>query len=207
MYDGANSELAPQEDQGVVVASSTPAPNATLQQKLLYSQQIHKDITSFPQTAHVFQIDAPGQSIAGMVLKPWDERSKTSNELQPVLQHKLNDVAGVRTAAFQLPPLPGSQGLPVQFVIASTDSFDQINKVAQQFLQEAVKSGMFIFLDSDLKIDSPESVVEIDRAKAAELGLKMSDIGGALAPNIRPRLLRQGQYSRAQTLPRERAVR
>ena len=123
----------------------------------------------------------PARSIAGMVLKPWDERTVTSNQLQPELQQKLNNVAGVRTAAFQLPPLPGSQGLPVQFVIASTDSFDQINKVAQQFLQEAAKSGMFIFLDSDLKIDSPESVVEIDRAKAAELGLKMSDIGSALA--------------------------
>ena len=181
LYGGANSELAPQEDQGVIVASSTPAPNATLRQKLLYSRQIYQAMTGFQQTAHVFQIDAPGQSIAGMVLKPWDERSKTSNQLQPVLQQKLNQVAGVRTAAFQLPPLPGSQGLPVQFVIASTDSFDQINKVAQRFLQEAVKSGMFIFLDSDLKIDSPESVVEIDRAKAAELGLKMSDIGGALA--------------------------
>ena len=181
LYGGAKSELAPQEDQGVIIASSTPAPNATLQQKLLYSRQIYRTMTSFPETAHVFQIDAPGQSIAGMVLKPWDERSKTSNQLQPVVQQKLNQVAGVRTAAFQLPPLPGSQGLPVQFVIATTDSFDSLNKVAQQFLQQAVKSGMFIFLDSDLKIDSPESVVEIDRAKAAELGLKMSDIGGALA--------------------------
>jgi len=182
LYSGAKSELAPQEDQGVIIASSTPAPNATLQQKLLYSRQIHSIMTSFPQTAHVFQIDAPGQSIAGMVLKPWDERSKTSNQLQPVVQQKLDqEVAGVRTAAFQLPPLPGSQGLPVQFVIATTDSFDRLNGFAQQFLQQAVKSGMFIFLDSDLKIDSPESVVEIDRAKAAELGLKMSDIGGAMA--------------------------
>ena len=181
LYNGANSEIAPQEDQGVIVASSTPAPNATLQQKLLYSRQVYEAMTGFPQTAHVFQIDAPGQSIAGMVLKPWDQRDKTSNELQPVLQQKLNAVAGTHTAAFQLPPLPGSQGLPVQFVIASTDSFAQIDKVAQKLLRAAVNSGMFIFLDSDLKIDSPESVVEIDRAKAAELGLKMSDIGSALA--------------------------
>ena len=180
LYGGAKSELAPQEDQGVIIASSTPAANATLQQKLLYAGQIHNIITNFLQTAHVFQIDAPGQSIAGMVLKPWDERNRTSNQLQPVVQQKLNQVAGVRTAAFQLPPLPGSQGLPVQFVIATTESFDHLNKVAQQFLQAAVKSGMFIFLDSDLRIDSPESVVEIDRHKAAELGLKMSDIGGAL---------------------------
>ena len=69
----------------------------------------------------------------------------------------------------------------MQFVITTTEPFDRLNKVAQQFLQEAQKSGMFIFLDSDLKIDSPQFDVDIDRDKTAQLGLKMSDIGGALA--------------------------
>ena len=57
------------------------------------------------------------RSIAGMVLKPWDQRTRTSNQLQPIVQQQLNEVAGARVVAFQLPPLPGSQGLPVQFVI------------------------------------------------------------------------------------------
>jgi multidrug efflux pump len=181
LYVGAKSELAPQEDQGVVISSATPAPNATLDQKLLYSRQIYDIMAKYPETAHVFQIDAPGVSIAGQVFKPWDERSRTANQLQPLLQQQLNAVAGERVAAFQPPPLPGSQGLPVQFVITTTDSFDRLNTVAQQFLQEAIKSGMFIFLDSDLKIDNPESVVEIDRNKTAQLGLKMSDVGSAMA--------------------------
>ncbi|HEX3441654.1 MAG TPA: efflux RND transporter permease subunit [Pseudolabrys sp.] len=180
LYSTAQSELAPQEDQGIVIASSTPAPNATLQQKLLYSRQVYETFMTHAETAHVFQIDVPGQSIAGMVLKPWDQRSKTSNQLQPVVQQQLSQIAGVRAAAFQLPPLPGSQGLPVQFVITTTDSFDRLNQVAQQFLQEAVKSGDFIFLDSDLKIDNPESTVIIDRDKTAQLGLKMSDVGAAM---------------------------
>jgi multidrug efflux pump len=181
LYAGAKSELAPQEDQGVVIASSTLAPDATLQQKLLYSRQVYGIMTKFPETDHVFQIDAPGMAIAGMVLKPWDARARTSNQLQPLVQQQLNQVAGARAAAFQLPPLPGSQGLPVQFVITTTDSFSRLNTVAQQFLQQAVSSGMFIFLDSDLKIDNPQSVVEIDRDKAAQLGLKMSDVGSAMA--------------------------
>ena len=181
LYGGAKSELAPQEDQGVVISSATPAPNATLDQKLLYSRQVYDIMAKFPETAHVFQIDAPGVSIAGQVFKPWDERSRTANQLQPLLQQQLNAVAGERVAAFQPPPLPGSQGLPVQFVITTTNSFDRLNTVAQQFLQDAVKSGMFIFLDSDLKIDNPQSVVEIDRSKTAQLGLKMSDVGSAMA--------------------------
>jgi multidrug efflux pump len=130
---------------------------------------------------HVFQIDVPGQSIAGMVLKPWDQRARTSNQLQPIIQKQLGEIAGARIAAFQLPPLPGSQGLPVQFVITTTEPFARLNDVAQQFLQETARSGMFIFIDTDLKIDDPESTVEIDRDKTAQLGLRMSDVGNALA--------------------------
>ncbi|MCI4678707.1 efflux RND transporter permease subunit [Rhodoblastus acidophilus] len=181
LYNSSKSELAPQEDQGVVLASSTLAPDATLDQRLLYSRQVFHMMKGFPETAHVFQIDAPGQSISGMVLKPWDQRSRTSNQLQPILQKKLDGVAGARIAAFQLPSLPGSQGLPVQFVLTSTQSFDHLNEVAEKFLHRALNSGNFIFLDSTLRIDNPQAVIEINRDKAAELGLKMSDIGNSLA--------------------------
>jgi multidrug efflux pump len=181
LYSSAKSELAPQEDQGVVIASSTLAPDATLQQKVMYADQVYKIFRQFPETDHVFQINSPAIVVAGMVLKPWDERARTSNQLQPLVQQNLNKVAGARIAAFQLPPLPGSQGLPVQFVITTTDPFNRLNDVAQQFLKTAVNSGNFIFLDTDLKIDNPESVVDIDRDKAAQLGLKMSDVGSAMA--------------------------
>jgi multidrug efflux pump len=181
LYKGSGSELAPQEDQGVVITSSTPSPNATLQQKLLYARQVYEVFARSPETAHVFQLDIPGQSIAGMVFTPWDERARTTNQLQPLLQQQLNQIAGVRVVAFQLPPLPGSQGLPVQFVINTTDSFSRLNDVATPFLQQALASHMFIFLDTDLRIDNPLSVVEIDRNKAAQLGLRMSDVGSALA--------------------------
>ncbi len=123
----------------------------------------------------------PGQSIAGMVLQPWDMRTKTANQLQPILQQELSQIAGERIVAFQPPPLPGSIGLPVQFVIGTTEPFQRLNEVAQQFLQAALQSGMFIFLDCDLKVDNPQGNVIIDRDKTAQLGLKMSDVGGALA--------------------------
>ena len=182
LYSGAKSELAPQEDQGVVITQSTAAPTATLQQRQLYSRQVFQLFAKYPETARVFQLDVPGQSIAGMVLKPWDQRTRTTNALQPVIQQEMNhNVAGTRIVAFQPPPLPGSIGLPVQFVIGTTDPFERLNDLAQQFMQEALKSGMFIFLDNDLKIDQPESTVEIDRDKTAQLGLKMSDVGGAMA--------------------------
>ena len=160
---------------------STSAPDATLQQRLVYAHQVYNKFIKHPETDHVFQLNAPGQSIAGTVLKPWDERTKTATELQPITQQEMNEIAGVRVAAFQPPPLPGSSGLPVQFVIGTTESFDQLNTVMQQLMQEAQKSGMFIFLDKDLKVDLPQSQVEIDHDKAALLGLSMQDVGSSLA--------------------------
>jgi multidrug efflux pump len=181
LFSSAKTELAPQEDQGVIITQSIAAPNATLQQRQLYSREVYRIFARHSENEHVFQLDIPGQSIAGMVFKPWDQRSKTTNELQPVLQEELNKVAGVRIAAFQPPPLPGSIGLPVQFAIITTEPFARLNEIAQAFLQQALASGMFIFLDCDLKIDNPQSEVTIDRDKTAQLGLRMSDVGGALA--------------------------
>ncbi len=181
LYAGAKSELAPQEDQGVVITMSTASPSATLRQRQLYARQVYDLFASFPEEDHVFQLDVPGQSIAGLVLKPWDQRSRTSNQLQPIVQQKLNGIAGVKVVAFQPPPLPGAFGLPVQFVIGTTLPFEQLNDVAQRFLQDALKTGMFMFLDTDLKFDEPQARLVIDRDKTAQLGLKMSDVGGAMA--------------------------
>src|ERR1700722_16971143 len=145
------------------------------------SRQIYDIFARHSEMDHVFQLDVPGQSIAGIVLKPWDRRAMTSNQLQPIIQQEVARIAGAQVVAFQPPPLPGSNGLPVQFVINTTGPFEQLNEVAQTFLQEATKSGMFIFLNTDLKIDQPQSTVVIDRDKAPQLGLRMSDIGSALA--------------------------
>ncbi len=180
LYSGATSEFAPQEDQGVIITAATNASNATLQQRELYDNQIYDTFASFPETDHVFQLDMPGQNIGGMVTKPWDQRTRTTGVLQPLVQQKMGQIAGAQVVAFQPPPLPGSQGLPIQFIIGTTDSFSTLNGVAQKFLQDARASGLFIYLDTDLKIDKPQTVVKIDRSKAAMLGLKMSDVGSAL---------------------------
>ena len=181
LYAGAKSELAPQEDQGVIITSSTSAPDATLQQRQMYSHAVYQAFKQHAETDHVFQLDMPGQSIAGMVLKPWDARKATAEQLQPQIQQAISRIAGIRAVAFQPPPLPGSRGLPIQFVIQTTDSFDRLNQVAEKFLQDAQKSGMFIFLDNDLKYDLPQSKVVIDRNLTAQLGLSMHDVGGALS--------------------------
>lgn len=181
LYAGAKSELSPQEDLGIVITSSTAAPNSTLQQRHMYFQDVYKTFTRHPETFGVFQLDVPGLIISGMVLNPWDEREKTASDLQPVVQQEVAGVSGFNTVAFQPPSLPGARGLPVEVAILTTDPFERLNDVSEIFLQEAQKSGMFMFIDSDLKYDLPESKLIIDRNMASQLGLTMNDVGGALS--------------------------
>ena len=181
LYATSTSELAPDEDQGVVLSLTTSAPSATLQQRQFYGQQVYDLVAKRPETKTLFQIDTPTQAIGGWVLKPWDQRSLTTKTLQPDFQNLLNTIAGTRSVAFQPSPLPGSNGLPIQFVIGTTGSYNELDQVSRNFMVQALKSGQFIFLDTDLKIDRPQTLVSFDRDKAGDLGLKMSDLGGALA--------------------------
>lgn len=181
LYATSKNELAPDEDQGVILALTFSAPSATLEQRQFYGRQIYDLVSKRAETQTVFQIDTPSQAIGGWVLKPWDKRSTTSKALQPEFQNLLNSIAGTRSVAFQPSPLPGSNGLPIQLVIGTTGSFTELDDVARKFMAEAIKTGNFVFLDSDLKIDKPRTLVVFDRDKAGDLGLKMSDLGSSLA--------------------------
>lgn len=181
LYSTSMSELAPQEDQGVLISIAFNNPTATVDQRQLYANQVYDVFKEFPETDHVFQLNSPAQVIGGMVLKPWDARTRTATELQPELQARLNQIAGSQIAVFQPPPLPGARGVPIQFVLTTSESFDKLYPVSQQFLQDAQKTGQFIFLQSDLRLDLPQTRIEIDRNMAAQLGLTMQDIGSALS--------------------------
>ncbi len=180
LYGSAKSELAPQEDQGFVLMQSTSAPDATLQRKALYDAQTYDVLTHAVKSDHVFQIDAPGLSLTGLNLPPRDKRKLGSNEIQQIVQRKVGAIAGQKIAVFQPPSLPGAFGLPIQFAIKTTEPATRLNEVSQEFLGTALGSGMFMFLDTDLKFDQPQSVIEIDRGKAAQIGLNMTQVGSAL---------------------------
>jgi multidrug efflux pump len=182
LYRGCGSELAPDEDQGFLFTFGEPAPNATLRQNVMWGEAIQKIALALPEAEHMFEIVSPGEVDAGLVLKPWDQRRRSAKALNAVAQERLNaGVAGLQVQMFSLPALPGTQGLPFSVVIKTTRPIAQLGKVSDQILQAAIKSGDFIYLFNDLKIDQPQSRVVIDRDKAAALGLSMADIGGAMS--------------------------
>jgi multidrug efflux pump len=179
---GASSELAPNEDQGAVLMFLTSAPNASTNQSAMWDEHLNNLVLSHTESVdHTFQIDVPGQDILGAVLKPWGHRPDSDAVMNTLQNMAAAQDAGQQVVAFQLPPLPGSIGLPVDFVLKTTSDFSQLYPVSEAFLQAALKTGKFIFLDSDLKLDQPQASVVINRSKASELGLNMSDVGAALS--------------------------
>jgi multidrug efflux pump len=183
LYSTSKSELAPTEDQGIIISQLTTTPNATLAQTQLYANEVYKIYMKYPETGRVFQLDGISglnTSILGMSLKPWDQRSRTTNQLQPLLQAQLSQITGGIIAAFQLPPLPGARGVPIQFVIQTTEPFERLNEVNQEFMKRVRDSGLFIFSDTDLKIDKAQTSVVLNRDKVAQFGLTMQDVSNVL---------------------------
>jgi multidrug efflux pump len=177
------SELAPEEDQGVVLAHIQGPPNATAQQMQTYADQVFQSSKQEPEYAQMFQITGVptvNQGIGGVLFKPWDQRTRGAHQLQLELQQKWAQIAGAQVFAFQFPPLPGSSGYPVQFVITTTEPFQNLNDVAQAVVAKALSQHALYFADVDLKLDKPQATLEIDRDEVAALGLSQADVGSAL---------------------------
>jgi len=98
--------------------------------------------------------------------------------IQPLVQRKLDEVPGFLTATFPRPSLPGTvRGVPLQFVIQSIDPSIMIYERAEEIKHRAQQSGLFMFVDDGLKFDRPHGIIEIDREKAADLGINMRELG------------------------------
>ena len=183
MFKMSQSELAPEEDQGVVLSQVVGDPTATSDQMQVYAEQIYQVAKAMPEYSQMFQITGVptvNSGFGGMLMTPWGERARNAQQVQQDLQAGWNRIAGARVAAFQFPALPGSSGLPVQFVIATTEPFENLDTIAQQVLEKARSSGKFYFIDTDLKIDKPQATVVIDRDSVAALGMTQQDVGAAL---------------------------
>jgi multidrug efflux pump len=183
MFKMSQSELAPEEDQGIVLSQVVGPPSATSEQMNVYANQIYQVASKIPEYSQMFQITGVptlNSGIGGVLLVPWGDRARSAKEIQTQLQGEWNKIAGARVAAFQFPPLPGSSGLPVQFVITTTEPFENLNEVVQQVMDKARADNKFYFMDVDLKIDKPQAKVVVDRDKITTLGLSQQDVGNAL---------------------------
>lgn len=177
----SKNELAPNEDQGFIFGIVQAPANATLDQVTLFSDEINKAFMSAPEVSNTFQISMPTGGFGGLVTKPWNERTRSTEQIAAELFPKTGAIAGLQVIPIAPPPLPGGSNFPIEFVIASTAEPKELLDVANKLVAKAFESGMFMFADTDLKFDQPQTEIVFDRDKVAAQGLNLQLVGADLA--------------------------
>jgi hydrophobe/amphiphile efflux-1 (HAE1) family protein len=177
-------ELAPNEDQGAILAAANGPTAANLSYTEKYSQQMEAAYKSIPETAGYGFINGDsGENtlFTFLVLKPWEQRTRSSDQIIQELQGKFWGIAGMQAFAFNIPPLPGTNGQPVSFILKTIGSYDELNNATQKLLATIRKENpRIVNLQSDLKLDKPNISIVVDRNKANALGVNMNDVATAL---------------------------
>ncbi|HEY5706637.1 MAG TPA: efflux RND transporter permease subunit [Terrimicrobiaceae bacterium] len=177
----SQDELAPNEDQGFIFGIVKAPANATLDQVTLFADEINKAFTSAPEVADTFQISMATGGFGGLVTKPWNERTRTTEQIAAELFPKTGTIAGLQVIPITPPPLPGGSDFPIELVIASTAEPRELLEVANKLVAKAFESGVFMFADTDLKYDQPQTEIVFDRDKVAALGLNLQQVGADLS--------------------------
>ena len=173
-------ELAPKEDQGVILGVIQAAPNSTIDQTMLYASLVNDVYFSLPETSTSFQIIEAFGGFSGLVTKPWSQRKRSTEQMVGEVFGKTAQIPGVRVIAFTPSALPGGGNYPVEFVIASTAEPKELLEFANALVAAAFQSKLFVFADTDLKFDFPQTEVVFDRDKVASMGLNLSQVGADL---------------------------
>jgi len=185
MFVQAPKELAPAEDQGVIFGVVNTPSNSTLDQVMQSTRAINQTVMAIPESQTTFQITFPTGGFWGVVLKPWEERKRSAFRILPEVQAKVAAIPGVQTFPILPPALPGGGQFPVEFVIASTAEASEVLQFATRIQEKAAQSGLFAFPPLiDVKIDQPQSEIEIDREKVAQMGLNLQTVGQDLAAAV-----------------------
>src|SRR5208283_1210822 len=185
MYLSTPQELAPEEDQGILLTLVKIPQVGNLDYTEQASKRLLDEVKDVPEAEHIFTINGSAgvrQAFAGLLLKPWDERTRTQKQVLADMSPRFLKVPQAQIQAFSPPALPGSTGgAPLQFVIRTTGDYETLADVAEKMQDAARQSGLFLFTDVDLKFDTPQFVFKVDADKANSMGINMADVGTALA--------------------------
>ncbi|MGL5728102.1 MAG: efflux RND transporter permease subunit, partial [Plesiomonas sp.] len=141
------SELAPNEDNGVVVLMGTAPSNANLDYIQQSMAPVNKILSEQPEVefSQIFSgIPTANQAFGLATLKPWSQRTASQQDVANRVTGLVKDLPAMSVTAFQMPALPGaSSGLPFQFVITTPNSFESLFQIATDMLDQIKSNGMF----------------------------------------------------------------
>lgn len=185
LYQSAEKELAPMEDQANLLTAVKGPQHSNLAYTEKFNLKLEEIFKTIPETESSWIINGgalPSSSIGGIILHEWDKRDRSAAEVQAELQARVNDVEGSSIFVFQLAALPGSSGgLPVQLVLRTPGDYESLYNEIEKLKAKAWESGLFVVVDSNLYYNNPVVEIEIDRLKAASLGVSLQEIGDSLS--------------------------
>ena len=185
MFVTTKAELAPSEDQSILFFQAVAPQTASLEYNEAYTREIVEAFEQVPEYHESFLLLGFGGDgnvvFGGFKMEPPSKRERGQMQVFPEVQGALGQVAGLQTAVFPRPSLPGSSGLPFQFVMQSDADFRELDSVADQLVGQGMASGKFLFLRKSIEFSRPKATLVIDRNRAADLGISMADIGRNLA--------------------------
>jgi multidrug efflux pump len=177
-------ELSPLEDRGTILATVNAPDGSTLEYTNRYAQALERIGQQYPEFDRIFaNVGNPTVSQASVVYRTvdWEDRKRTTLELAREMGPKFNTLPGVN--AFPITPPSLGQGFrerPLNFVIQTSDTYDNLNRVTRQILDEIAKNTGIVSPDVDLRLNKPELRIEVDRAKAADMGVSIEVVAKAL---------------------------
>ncbi|MFM8609703.1 MAG: efflux RND transporter permease subunit [Burkholderiaceae bacterium] len=186
-------ELAPLEDRGVILTVVNAPDGSTLDFTQRYAQAIERIGQPYKEFDRIFvNVGNPTVAQASVFFRavPWEERSKTTLEMAREMTPRIAGLPGVQ--AFPITPPSLGQGFrerPLNFVITTSDSYQNLNQVTRQMLDEMAKNPGILTPDVDLRLNKPELKIDVDRAKAADLGVSVEAVARAIETMLGGRLV------------------
>jgi multidrug efflux pump len=180
LYTFSKKELAPVEDQGHISFFLEAAPDSTLAATNRESLKVVEKVTAFSEAKFMWSLTAAWGGFGGMVTKDWRERDRSTEEMYGEVFGVVSQTTGLRVFPRLDPPLPTPGQYDVELVLQSDVPAEQMLAAAGPVLGAGWKSGKFLYVDTDLKIDLPQARVILDRERVADLGLDLAGVGREL---------------------------
>lgn len=177
-------ELAPKEDQGIIIAFGSAPEGSTIEYTDRYARQMEDVLASIPEASRFFIIvgfSGVTNVIGFTGLKPWDEREHSAQDIAQSLFPRFGAIAGLR--AFPItPPSLGQRGFgqPVSFVVQSTGTWAELDEIVSKLLVKMADNPNLTNPDSDLKLNKPELRIDVNREKVAVVGASVATVGRTL---------------------------
>ncbi len=180
LYMFSGKELAPVEDQSAIAVFMSAAPNATLKSTTRWAKELAVQLQKLPEAEYMWALVTSGTGFGGVITKDFDERNRSTTAMYPEVFGIASQIPGIEPFPILLPPLPGAGQYDVELVIKSDDLPARLAEQSQEIASRAAAAGMFIFVDTDFKLDLPQARVSVDREKIADLGMDLAVVAQEL---------------------------